>query len=63
MRAELIKELCIYLGELDYIVENTKDSRELNQIETLRESVHFILNIPYVRKRSGINYKQVISKL
>lgn len=44
---ELIKDLCTYLGELDYIIENSKDYLERGQHEKKREAVHVILDLPY----------------
>ena len=47
MNEKLIKDLCIYLGELDYIIENSKDYLERGQHEKKREAVHILLDLPY----------------
>lgn len=47
MNEKLIKELCTYLGELDYIIENSKDYLERGQHEKKREAVHVLLDLPY----------------
>ena len=47
MNEKLIKDLCIYLGELDYIIENSKDVFERGEYERKREAVHVILDLPY----------------
>lgn len=53
---ELIKELCFYLGELDYIVDNSKDYREKTEAESRRKTVHELLELPYKVKYNRINY-------
>ena len=63
MRESLIKELCIYLGELDYIVENSKDYDEKNSAEGRRESIHLLLGLPYMRKHNRINYNVLINNI
>ena len=52
MNEKLIKDLCTYLGELDYIIENSKDYLERGQYEKKREAVHVILDLPYKGKRN-----------
>lgn len=52
MNEQLIKELCTYLGELDYIIENSKDYFERVKAEEKREAVHAILDLPYKVKRN-----------
>ena len=47
MNEKLIKDLCTYLGELDYIIENSKDYLERGQYEKKREAIHIILELPY----------------
>ena len=47
MNEKLIKDLCTYLGELDYIIENSKDYLERGQYEKKREAIHTILELPY----------------
>ena len=47
MNEKLIKDLCTYLGELDYIIENSKDYLERGQYEKKREAVHTLLELPY----------------
>ena len=47
MNEQLTKYLCIYLGELDYIIENSKDYLERGQYEKKREAVHTLLELPY----------------
>lgn len=47
MNEKLIKDLCTYLGELDYIIENSKDYFERDQYEKKREAVHTLLELPY----------------
>ena len=47
MNEKLIKDLCTYLGELDYIIENSKDNLERGQYEKKREAIHTILELPY----------------
>lgn len=63
MRKELIKELCFYLGEIEYILEKSYDYREISNLEQEREAIHKLLGLEYKRKRYTIYYKQVISKL
>ena len=53
---ELIKELCFYLGELDYIIDNSKDYREKTEAESRRKTVHELLELPYKVKYNRINY-------
>ena len=53
MNEKLIKDLCTYLGELDYIIENSKDYIERGQHEKKREAVHTILELPYKIKGNG----------
>ena len=52
MNEKLIKDLCTYLGELDYIIENSKDVLERGKYERKREAVHVILDLPYKVKRN-----------
>lgn len=52
MNEKLIKDLCTYLGELDYIIENSKDVFERGKYERKREAVHVILDLPYKVKRN-----------
>ena len=52
MNEKLIKDLCTYLGELDYIIENSKDVFERVEHERKREAVHIILDLPYKVKRN-----------
>ena len=47
MNEKLIKDLCTYLGELDYIIENSKDVFERGEYEMKREAVHTLLDLPY----------------
>lgn len=47
MNEKLIKDLCTYLGELDYIIENSKDVFERGEYERKREAVHILLDLPY----------------
>ena len=53
---ELIKELCFYLGELDYIIDNSKDYRDKTEAESRRKTVHELLELPYKVKFNRINY-------
>ena len=53
---ELIKDLCTYLGELDYIIENSKDYREKTEAESRRKTVHELLELPYKPKYNRMNY-------
>ena len=53
---ELIKELCFYLGELDYIIDNPKDYREKTEAESRRKTVHELLELPYKVKFNRMNY-------
>lgn len=53
---ELIKELCFYLGELDYIIDNSKGYREKTEAESRRKTVHELLELPYKVKFNRINY-------
>ena len=50
MNEQLIKDLCTYLGELDYIIENSKDVLERGEYERKREAVHVLLDLPYKMK-------------
>ena len=50
MNEKLIKYLCTYLGELDYIVENSKDVLKRGEYERKREAVHVLLDLPYKMK-------------
>lgn len=52
MNEQLIKDLCTYLGELDYIIENSKDVLERGKYERKREAVHILLDLPYKVKRN-----------
>ena len=45
---ELIKELCFYLGELDYRYKTEAESR--------RKTVHELLELPYKVKFNRMNY-------
>lgn len=56
MNEQLIKELCIYLGELDYMIENSKDYLNNNLLEQQRKQVHSLLNLPYKEKYIKFNY-------
>ena len=56
---ELIKELCFYLGELDYIIDNSKDYRENTEAESRRKTVHELLELPYKPKYNRINYRLI----
>ena len=47
MNEQLIKELCFYLGELDYIIENSKDVLKRGEYERKREAIHILLDLPY----------------
>lgn len=47
MNEKLIKDLCTYLGELDYIIENSKDVLKRGEYERKREAVHILLDLPY----------------
>jgi len=47
MNEQLIKILCTYLGELDYIIENSKDYLERGEHEKKREAIHILLDLPY----------------
>ena len=47
MNKQLIKDLCTYLGELDYIIENSKDYLERGEHEKKREAIHILLDLPY----------------
>lgn len=47
MNKQLIKDLCTYLGELDYIIENSKYVFERGEYERKREAIHVILDLPY----------------
>lgn len=58
MNKKLIKELCTYLGELDYIIENSKDVFERGEYERKREAVHVILDLPY--KAKGNNFMSLV---
>lgn len=53
---ELIKELCFYLGELDYIIDNYKDYRDKTEAESRRKTVHELLELPYKVKFNRMNY-------
>ena len=53
---ELIKELCFYLGELDYIIDNSKDYREKTEAESRRKTVHELLELPYNPKYNRMDY-------
>lgn len=53
---ELIKELCFYLGELDYIIDNSKDYREKSEAESSRKIVHEFLELPYKPKYNRMDY-------
>lgn len=55
MNEKLIKDLCTYLGELDYIIENSNDVLERGKYERKREAVHVILDLPYKVKRNERN--------
>lgn len=57
MNEKLIKDLCTYLGELDYIIDNSKDYREKTEAESKREAVHELLELPYKVKFNRINYR------
>lgn len=59
MKDTLIKELCYYLGELDYIIENYKDYQQRRYAEFERNLIHELLNIPYKPKRNNIDYKKL----
>lgn len=54
---KLIKELCFYLGELDYIIDNSTDYIEKTEAESKRKAIHELLNLPYKEKHNRINYK------
>lgn len=54
MNEKLIKDLCTYLGELDYIIENSKDVFERGKYERKREAVHVILDLPY--RNNNLSY-------
>lgn len=47
MNEQLMKNLCNYLGELDYIIESSKDVLERGKYERKREALHVILYLPY----------------
>ena len=56
LNEELIKELCFYLGELDYIIDNSKDYREKTEAESRRKTVHELLELPYKAKFNRMDY-------
>ena len=62
---ELIKELCFYLGELDYIIDNSKDYRDKTEAESRRKTVHELLELPYKVKYNRMNYilRNAINKI
>lgn len=61
MNEKLIKDLCTYLGELDYIIENSKDVLERGEYERKREAVHILLDLPY--KVKGNDFMNLVRSL
>ena len=61
MNEKLIKDLCTYLGELDYIIENSKDYLERGQHEKKREAVHVLLELPY--KIKGNDFMSLVRNI
>lgn len=61
MNEKLIKDLCTYLGELDYIIENSKDYFERGEHEKRRESVHVLLELPY--KIKGNDFMSLVRNI
>lgn len=61
MNEKLIKDLCTYLGELDYIIENSKDVLERGKYERKREAVHVILDLPY--KIKGNDFMSLVRNI
>ena len=61
MNEKLIKDLCTYLGELDYIIENSKDYFERGQYEKKREAVHTLLELPY--KIKGNDFMSLVRNI
>lgn len=61
MNEKLIKDLCTYLGELDYIIENSKDVLERGEYERKREAIHVLLDLPY--KVKGNNFMSLVRSI
>lgn len=61
MNKKLIKDLCTYLGELDYIIENSKDVLERGEYERKREAIHILLDLPY--KVKGNDFMSLVRNI
>lgn len=61
MNEKLIKDLCTYLGELDYIIENSKDVLDRGEYEKKREAIHILLELPY--KVKGNDFMSLVKSV
>lgn len=61
MNEELESQLCSYLGELDYLIDNSNDYFDKINIEKKREAVHTLLGIKYKSKVKNIT--DLVNKL